>query len=363
MNRNPNDAQHTPHLFAIVSWGCAATWWIAKALNSHQDIFCFHANNNKWKFVVGQKLDGVDYMKLIEKEGIHYIAAGDIHGISRYEIQRLQSYYGDRFSFCFVVRDPISRLKSFFSKLIISPEGSYKLSDIEEVIDQSKFPKRNYTKEEKYFINACNALNWIIDELKIGGRFFRCEDLTTSPQAMLELVEHISNGKVSADLAWAEKIVKMPPIASNVKNTKILFNDWHIDTISRVVKKEAWEAYSELGYNIPDFVIKKPVKKIDKNKSEQSTEIQQSEYYQSMKVCETPTKLSDTIKKKTSYLSPEKIKHIIKKIPFLGYILWWVYMIVKTPFKVNELFIKFDNLKSSIEFLELRINRNSGRKN
>jgi hypothetical protein len=32
-------------LFAVVSWGCAATKWLAKVLNSHPEILCFHAGN------------------------------------------------------------------------------------------------------------------------------------------------------------------------------------------------------------------------------------------------------------------------------------------------------------------------------
>lgn len=359
MTKNSNGIQK-PHLFAIVSWGCAATTWIAKALNSHQDILCVHASNHPWYKIGGaSELDGVKYMNIIEWMGHFYTAVGDIHGVSRYEIKNLKSYYGDRFSFCIVVREPISRLKSHIK---ISRKGAYDLSHIDEIIARFNLPRRNYTEYEKFFIHACNALNRIIDESKIG-KIFRCEDLTSSPQAMLELVEHISNGKVSADSEWAEKIVKMPPIASKRKNTEIIFDDWHFDILSRVVKKEAWEAYSKLGYKIPDFIIKNIFCKIDISKTEQLREIQQNEHSYSIKATEETFLSSDTTKVKRSHFSFEKIKQGIRKIPFLGFLSWWLYMIIKTPSKINELSSKLDNLKSKIESLESKIYERSDRKN
>src|SRR5688572_5871200 len=33
------------HVFGVISWGCAATAWLAGTLNSHPDIFCVHAGN------------------------------------------------------------------------------------------------------------------------------------------------------------------------------------------------------------------------------------------------------------------------------------------------------------------------------
>src|SRR5436305_15337620 len=31
-----------PDLFAVISWGCSATTWVAPTLNSHPDVFCLH---------------------------------------------------------------------------------------------------------------------------------------------------------------------------------------------------------------------------------------------------------------------------------------------------------------------------------
>jgi hypothetical protein len=39
----------SPQQFAVVSWGCAATSWLARVLNGHPDIYCVHAANRVWE--------------------------------------------------------------------------------------------------------------------------------------------------------------------------------------------------------------------------------------------------------------------------------------------------------------------------
>ena len=105
-----------PHLFAVVSWGCAATAWLARVLNSHTDVFCVHQANVKWSlFSEAPRLDDVLYMRLIRNLGRGHAAAGDVHGIDRNKIALLREAYGEGFDCAVVVREPLSRLRSQFS--------------------------------------------------------------------------------------------------------------------------------------------------------------------------------------------------------------------------------------------------------
>ena len=40
------DAGSCDRLFAVVSWGAAATMWLAKTLNAHPEMLCLHAGTD-----------------------------------------------------------------------------------------------------------------------------------------------------------------------------------------------------------------------------------------------------------------------------------------------------------------------------
>ena len=102
-----------PQLFAVISWGCAATAWIAAVPNRHPDIYCVHAANSFWH-VLGncEKSDGAPYLRLIGSQGHAYTAAGGVHRVSRHLVPECRRSFGETFNAAVVVREPISRLHS-----------------------------------------------------------------------------------------------------------------------------------------------------------------------------------------------------------------------------------------------------------
>ena len=73
-----------PFLFCVVSWGCAATQWLANTLNSHPDIFCVHCENQFWERLGGARnLDGWQYLRILGCQSPGSRACGDVHGVSR----------------------------------------------------------------------------------------------------------------------------------------------------------------------------------------------------------------------------------------------------------------------------------------
>ena len=76
----------------MISWGCAATHWLARALNSHADIFCVHAGNfSRHQYGRAPYLDGPEYLQVIGQMGCSYAAAGDVHGVNIRTIMKLRA--------------------------------------------------------------------------------------------------------------------------------------------------------------------------------------------------------------------------------------------------------------------------------
>ncbi len=84
-------------LFSVVSWGCAATHWLAHALNTHQDFLRPCRKYDMEYFRLCTKIDGVRYMRLVGPLGYGHPAAGNVHGVSRDQIPLLRQEFGKRY--------------------------------------------------------------------------------------------------------------------------------------------------------------------------------------------------------------------------------------------------------------------------
>src|SRR5208282_3966858 len=107
------DPPGSERLFAVVSWGAAATQWLSRTLNDCPGVYCAHASNLLWtRFAGAQPLNGADYLRLIGVLGAGNKAAGDVHGISRHDVPAIREALGDRFRAIVLTRDPLHRLAS-----------------------------------------------------------------------------------------------------------------------------------------------------------------------------------------------------------------------------------------------------------
>ncbi len=244
--------QYAPRrLFAVVSWGNAATAWLAGALNSHPDIFCLHAGNNKlWRLAGGSRLDGLDYMRLVGAMGHVARLAGDVHGVSRHEVPALSAALGERFQAVIVVRDPVSRLLSQFALFdrYADLESWGDLSYLAPLIRETGYDPEAFDYRKKLTFHGANMLNTILEERHIAP-IFRSEDLTSTPESLLSLVDHISSGTVPRRADWAARTVRSNPENRRAKRNEI--SAFEEDVIRKVVKDEAWAIYEELGYGCP----------------------------------------------------------------------------------------------------------------
>jgi hypothetical protein len=248
-----------PQLFYVVSWGCAATAWLATILNRHPDIYCVHAANLHWHVLgEGEKLDGARYLRVIGSQGHSHVAAGGVHGMSRHLVPECRGMFGQQFNSAVVVREPISRLRSMvalyddFQECRVLDTGY-----VDGILSRTGItvPPEDY--RSRVFVHAANMLNAILDEGEVG-KIYRCEDLTTNCQVLGKFVEEITRGKVSPDSAWLESAIHTKKVNVHAgQHARRELDDWQIDVVRKVVDPRAWELYESLGYARPEFAAGK----------------------------------------------------------------------------------------------------------
>ena len=241
--RNFLRARTAPHhLFAVVSWGCAATTWLARALNSHHDIFCAHCLGNALMNLGGApSISGLAYLRILAGQG-GYKAVGDVHGVARHEIKPLRAALGDEFGCAILVREPLARLRSQFSLFRrCGYQGWGNLDYVDSISETAGLDPKSLSVEQRHALHGINMLNAIIDERATDARIFRIEDVTSSPRPFTDLVLEITGGKVDCDPAWAELVIGMTPTNRHISYASAEIDNWTITMLGRVVKKEAWD--------------------------------------------------------------------------------------------------------------------------
>lgn len=245
--------------FAVVSWGCAATSWLAYALNSHPDIYCVHAATTFWTVLLNFPIpDDADYMMALACQGYAHRLAGDVHGISRHSIPTIKNRLGDRFRAVVVVRDPMKRLLSAYHHLKWRKDrGVHDVNGAEYAAHLARRYSITVDQEDVdklLFVEAANMLNAVIDERTVGP-IFRIEDLLGIPNVMRAFVDEISAGEVQATEDWIRYVYNLPAINPHANKNSTLHqiqNDADfIEIAKRVVEPQAWMLYQSLGYRVP----------------------------------------------------------------------------------------------------------------
>ena len=244
-------------MFAIISWGCAATRWVASTLDRHPDIACSHAANYTWNVLGGcERLDGVAYLRILGSQACGHLAAGDIHGVGREHVPELRSAFGDQFNAAVLVREPLARIRSHLALF----EGSdrrelWDLRYLDEILQHRgiRLPSGSYA--DRFFAHSASLLNSILYEEQIG-RVFRAEDVTANPAALGDLIHEITRGKVRPDAKWLREAVRRPPMNAHAAvRTPAKWEDWQVEVLRKIVDPEAWDLYRKLGYREFESVI------------------------------------------------------------------------------------------------------------
>jgi hypothetical protein len=242
--------QHN-QLFAVVSWGCAATKWLAKVLNSHPEILCLHAGNQAVARF-HSSMDSLQYLRVLSILGHGYKAMGDVHGLPRTEISKLKDVFGTRLNVVIVVREPIARLRSQM-ELFESLRGLdvWALNYLDRLIEEKNITADS--EDSRMFVHAANMLNAVTEEISYGT-IYKAEDLTSDSNRLASLVAEIGRGQIEASREWLEQCLGLEKVNPHAKRETRALRDWEIDIVRAVVSPESWKIYQELGYVTPSFV-------------------------------------------------------------------------------------------------------------
>jgi len=250
----PTIVDHTakPALFSVISWGCAGTAWLARALGSHPDIFCLHAANHYWSSMLRQPLaDGVDYLNVVVSMGKGFPVIGEVHGVSRELLPAVREWYGNRFQAAVLVREPMRRV---LSQINLSRElGSVRHWDpahLHNIARKAGLDPARQKEAQWVQLHAFEMLNVICEERQIGP-VYRIEDLGTDPLAMTSLIRHLSGDTLSVNADWLTHLRAIPPINQHSNHHGLqALDDESRHYLRRIVTDEARDHYRSLGYEV-----------------------------------------------------------------------------------------------------------------
>ena len=239
-----------PSLFSVVSWGCAGTAWLARALNSHPDVFCVQGANHYLQSMRGiAPMDGLEYMHVLAAIATGHSAVGDVHGISRHLIPELRENYGSIFSVAVLVRDPLPRTRSQLALFKTLPDtATWDLGYVDAIAVQCGRQPDTLTQDDRLKLHAFNMLNNIVDE-QATGPVYRIEDLIRNRDSMASLLQHLTCGRLQSPSWWLDYVQQLP--ALNGHNDRSRGDDLSaadLNLLAQVVTKESKALYRELGY-------------------------------------------------------------------------------------------------------------------
>lgn len=248
-------------VFAVISWGCAATKWASRVLNSHRDTFCLHQGNahlQRFGYPTEEKLDGVAYLRLVASMGSGYSVAGDVHGLSRHHVPTLREAFGDCFRCAVLVRDPLPRVRSQMAlyddfKALSVWDSVWGLDYIADLAQAHGLTFPSQELRPRMFVHAANMLNAILEEREVGP-IFRAGDITSDPEALAQFITTLTAGTISLDRDWLCRAVGQPGINRHNEGGGSEWTAWEMDVLRKIVRPAAWDAYAELGYPRPSFL-------------------------------------------------------------------------------------------------------------
>jgi hypothetical protein len=252
-------------LFVGFCWGAAGSTWLARLLNSHEDVLCLHAPifPRYDHMRTAESLEVIDFVVTRFSLGGTYPVVGFTHGIAAESYGALVEAYGARLRCFTLTRHPIARIRSALAKYVSDaghhrsdPRWRQEHSASYDLLLQRAAEPFPDDFDSLAFYTACTMVNSIVWERQQPFPVFRLEDLVARPADVQALLAHVSDGGCRLEEAVIAKLQRLivRRHAASPESAEETYRSWraeHRAAFHHLVTGPACELYRELGYELP----------------------------------------------------------------------------------------------------------------
>ena len=254
--------------FNCFCYGAAATTWLARMLNSHEDVLCLHtpdypgADHSTDEHMFAMARFAFDSTAI---GGHPYKCVGFTHGLPYTSCARLRQMFGQQAFRGFVmIRNPVVRARSIMA-LRMQQVSIHKMFQPAESLERfynlllEKSGRAGFATdyESLCFYEVCGQLlAAITKEEALGVPVFTMEALTGDPAEVNRLFAYVSDGRCLLDEAAIAR-VQQRPVGNHARKTmgpKEIFGSWSKDwqdAFMALVGPEERALYRKHGYELP----------------------------------------------------------------------------------------------------------------
>ncbi len=264
-------------IFYVSSWGGSATTWLARALDNHPEIECFHGI----KWIPGDALEKYllpeDFAEMLASRETEATFVGSVHGYHGTIMEQLILDRGGKFAFC--TRNPIQRISSLYNghreKLSSGINAQrYQVMFNEFIVNNKEMFEhfaglnliRNYQEidgritmhiDDLIFVwMAGLTVYWDRTYLKAKGPIFRMEDYTVNQKVFQKVFHHMTQGQLTCNAAYLQEVFSVGRVNRHRKTrggNVYEFRNWRpnhkqIFYTMAADKKELLKLYKDLNY-------------------------------------------------------------------------------------------------------------------
>jgi hypothetical protein len=252
-------------LFLGFCWGAAGTTWLARLLNSHEDVFCQHAPMfpRYDHFRLAEAMEIIDVVLNEQAFGGAYPVVGFTHGIAAEWYDALREKYGQRLRCFGVTRHPIPRIQSTLElnvekkeRRTSDPTWQRAFAETYDTLRQLSNKDFPDDFESLAFYKACAMVNSITWERQQDFPLFRLEDLISQEPAVQQLLSHVSDGacQLAATVVQRMQQTVVRPHARRTLTVAETYGSWraeHREAFHYLVTAPSLAEYCQLGYELP----------------------------------------------------------------------------------------------------------------
>jgi len=246
-------------------WGAAGSRWLARLLNSSEDILCLHSPILP-RFDHNIYDDSVEILRWFFHRRHAYPIVGFTHAIPLEWHKRISQEFGYRLRCFALTRHPIPRIQSAYElnkrqKHLREHDPFWQEAMKGPYEELTSITREEFSRDFTAlgFYKACKLVNSIQEEIHSRLPIFKLEDLVSSEMTANKLAEYISEGTVELGAPAIKKLknITVGSHAARKRTAEEIYIGWSPEfkqAYHSLVRPESFGFYDELGYEFPHDV-------------------------------------------------------------------------------------------------------------